>query len=246
MVKRFAALLMVTLPMAAYAQSLPERNIESVSFDSVTVGDAVGKLLAGTDIKVNSKNAPIKKVSAINVSGDLKEVLDNFASTVGFTYEYDNNVITIIKKPDLIVQKQADVTTSAPSKVTHQATVADKAIAQTSTPVTAVVTATKPTVTPVHGAPVVTDSVEVASIESLAPAIDYTLVVKQGQIAPYVLKDYLAHFNYKLFWSADPDLMVGNDIVIKGKSAKDVADGLLKQLNLHGWIVQGEDTLFVR
>lgn len=90
----------ISLPLQ-HSDPLPDINVQPFSVSNATVFDFMRTILEGSQVSFSidtehpGANVVRRSVSATNVSGSLKKVLDTFGDSVGFYYYYTGGVLHI-------------------------------------------------------------------------------------------------------------------------------------------------------
>lgn len=106
---KISILALALLPLTAISSELPSVVVGPIDFDEAPVRDAIRLILAGTEVKPEFHLPPAGTLSAKQVKGSLPDVMKKLSDTVGFTYEYKDQTLTIASK----TPAKADMTTSA-------------------------------------------------------------------------------------------------------------------------------------
>lgn len=88
---------------------LPDIRVSGISFSTSSIYEVMRTVLAKTNLSfsINSENAggliQRRNISAVNVSGSLKDILDGLSNSLGIYYNYHNGVISISPDRQFVV-----------------------------------------------------------------------------------------------------------------------------------------------
>jgi hypothetical protein len=228
MFKKTILLSLLAMTSNVYAANLPDVFVEGLSFNNIPMEQALTKAVASTGITVKVSPKVNYLVSAKNLSGYVVDVVEYIAKKSDVEYKFDGKVLSVDAKP-----KPLPVVVEEPQV---------KKVAE-ATPVAEVQPDIKTELKPTLKPEIKPEIKEVEKTKDIKPAP--SLSVKQGQLAAYILKEYLDKSGYKLYWNASHEIEIPKDTQYFG-GPEAVVDQFLKSSNLTGWVVDGELAIFVK
>jgi len=88
---------------------LPDKQIKNLSFNDTSLSESLNLMLDGTSISLSVHDAAAENqniygsVVNFNFSGNLPDVIENLSNSIGFFYNYNNNILSVYPDEKFIV-----------------------------------------------------------------------------------------------------------------------------------------------